>query len=49
MSVTDIVPKLKFSSFGSDIVITRAGCIIVIIPRDELPELLLAGAKALKK
>ena len=48
-NVTDIVPKAKFIPWGSGIAIKRAGSIIAIISRDELPELLLAGAKALKE
>ena len=48
-NVTDIMPKAVFIPWGSGVAIKRAGTIVAIISRDELPELLLAGAKALQK
>ena len=46
-NVTDIIPKLTFIPWGSGVAIKRAGSILAIIPRDELPDLGVAIATAL--
>ena len=45
--VTNIVPKAQFVPWGAGVAIKRAGSIIAIISRDELPDLGVAIAKAL--
>ena len=47
-NVTNIVPKAQFIPWGSGVAIKRAGTILAIISRDELPDLGVAVATALK-
>ena len=46
-SISDIIPKAQFIPWGSGVAIKRAGSIIAIVSRDELPHLGVAVAKAL--
>ena len=46
-SISDIIPNLTFIPWGSGVAIKRAGSILAIIPRDELPGLGVAVAVAL--
>ena len=46
-SISDITPHITFIPWGSGLAIKRAGSIIAVIPRDELPRLGVAVATAL--
>ena len=46
-NVTPMTPKLTFIPWGSGVAIKRAGSILAIVPRDDLPGLGVAVATAL--